>query len=95
MNRISADQVRSFVLSQLEESLVSKKLAPRDLPHDFDLLAQGVIDSFGLVELIAAVEEEFGIEVDFEDLDVEDLTVIGPLSQYIAAKGAQANTGTP
>jgi len=93
MNNISAERVQSFVLAGLDGPLAAKGLTPRDVPDDFDLLAQGVIDSLGIVEMISAVEEQFSIEVDFEDLDAEDLTIIGPFSRYIAEKsnGNRAN----
>ena len=44
----------------------------------------GIIDSIGLIKLISAIEERFGVEVDFEDMDTDDITVIGPLcDRYI------------
>jgi acyl carrier protein len=93
MNGVSSETVRSFVLARFEAPLAAKKLTPRDTPDDFDLLTEGVIDSLGIVELIAAVEEQFGVEIDFEDLDAEDLTIIGPLCRYIAGKSAGSNGG--
>ncbi len=88
MNSILAEKVRSFVLNRLTDPLTAKGLAPQDVPDDFDLLSEGVIDSLGIVELIATVQDEFRIEVDFDDLNAEELTVIGSLCRYIAQKGA-------
>ena len=95
MNWVSAEEVRSFVLARLEAPLAAKGLTPPDVPDDFDLLTEGVIDSLGIVELIVAVEEQFGIEIDFEDLDAEDLTITGPLCSYIAEKSSGPNGQTP
>jgi len=53
------------------------------VPDDLDLLQNGLIDSLGLVSLLAEVEAHFDIELDYEDLPVEDLTRIGPLSRHI------------
>jgi acyl carrier protein len=86
VNSLSAERIRSFVLDRLEAPLAATRLDPRTVPDDFDLLTQGVIDSLGIVELISAVEHQFGIEVDFQDLDAEDLTIIGPLCRYIARR---------
>ena len=55
-----------------------------ELPDDFDLLLSGVIDSFGILEMISAIEAEFRIELDLALLDAEDMTKIGPLARYIA-----------
>jgi acyl carrier protein len=58
-----------------------------ELPDDFDFLLSGVIDSFGILEMISAIEDEFRIQLDLALLDAEDLTRIGPLAQYIAERG--------
>jgi acyl carrier protein len=55
-----------------------------EIPDDFDLLLNGVIDSFGILEMISAIEEEFRIQLDLALLDAEDITRIGPLARYIA-----------
>ena len=58
---------------------------PAEPPDDFDLLLSGVIDSFGIVEMITAIESEFRIQLELAMLDAEDITKIGPLTRYIAA----------
>jgi acyl carrier protein len=77
MSRLSAAEVRDYVVRSLD-------LAP-DTPDDFDLLTSGVIDSFGVIELITDVNERFGLDIDFEELDPEGLTVVGPFSRHVAA----------
>lgn len=86
MMSIRVEEIRSFILTRLAAPLEAKRMTPQDVPDDFDLLIEGVIDSFGIVELIAAVEEQYGITIDFEDLDADDLTVVGPLCRYIEEK---------
>jgi acyl carrier protein len=83
MSEVSAQEVRSFVLAQLDQPLRGLDLDPAELPDDFDLHGAGVIDSFGILELIGAVEERFSLEIDFEQLDPDDLTVIGPFSRFV------------
>ena len=55
-----------------------------EIPDDFDLLLSGVIDSFGILEMISAIEDEFQMQLDLALLDAEDITRIGPLARYIA-----------
>jgi acyl carrier protein len=59
-----------------------------DVPSSFDLLLEGVIDSFGVIELITQLEQRFGVEFDLDGLDVDDLTRVGPLSEYVAQLAA-------
>jgi acyl carrier protein len=82
----TADDVQQFILGRVDDPLQAKGLASGEVPASFDLLLEGVIDSFGIVELIGALEERYGVEFDFDELAPDDLTRIGPLSSYVAAK---------
>lgn len=84
--RTSAETVREAILDRAAEELAAKGLTPSDVPDSFDLLLEGVIDSFGVVELIMMLEERFGIAFDFDELPADDLTKIGALSAYVERK---------
>ena len=92
MNRISAREVRAFLLDRLRSPLAAKRLSPEAVPDDFDLLTEGIIDSMGIVELIAALEGQFDIRLDFEELDPENLTIVGPLCSYVEEKSGASTT---
>ena len=79
-------EVREFILERVRDPLRAKDLAPPEVPGSFDLLLEGAIDSFGIVELIAALEQRFELEFDFDELAADDMTRIGPLSSYVARK---------
>jgi len=34
--------------------------------------------------MVSSIEEEFRIRLDFAALDAEQITILGPLSQYVA-----------
>ena len=84
MTDASAGEIRTFILDHVSGELEAIGLSPGEVPDDFDLLFQGAIDSLGLMELVAAIEDRFEIELDFEALDVDDLAVVGPFSRFIA-----------
>ena len=84
MKEITPETVRQFLLVKYLETIEALGLTPADLPDDFDLLLNGVIDSFGILEMISAIEEEFQIQIDLAALDAEHITVLGPLSCYVA-----------
>ena len=85
MTRSTADTVRMFILERLERELATEGMSPQDTPDDFDLLAEGMIDSFGIVDLISAIEHRFEVRLDFDGLDPDAITVVGPLSAYVAS----------
>lgn len=87
----SPGDVREFVLGRLESHLATRGIEPDGLPDDFDLLTEGVIDSFGIVELVMQLEKRYGFEIDFSELDADDLTRIGPLSRHVSHQGGFAD----
>ncbi len=44
---------------------------------DLSLTNTGIIDSFGLLELVSAAEARFGIEVNVDAIDIDELTTFG------------------
>jgi acyl carrier protein len=80
---VTPDNVRNFLLTRYSEPITAMQLNLAELPDDFDFLLSGVIDSFGIIEMISAIEAEFRIQLDLTLLDAEDLTRIGPLARYI------------
>ena len=89
MTEVSATEVRAFVLAELDAPLRASALATTEIADDFDLHEAGVIDSLGLLELITAVEDHFGLEIDFEELDPEDLGVVGPFCRFVELQSRQ------
>ena len=83
---VSAQDVRAVLLGELSESLAAVGLDAGSVPDDFDLLVEGVIDSFGILELVSALEAGYETTLDFSELPASDLTVVGPLSEHIAAQ---------
>ena len=81
---ITPDNVREFLLTRYYEPIIAMQLRLTEIPDDFDLLLSGVIDSFGILEMISAIEDEFQIQLDLTLLDAEDITRIGPLARCTA-----------
>ncbi len=86
MTAITTDDVRAFILEDLTEQLSAVGLHPEQVPDDYDLLAEGVIDSFGIIEMIARIEEHYHLDLDFENLEATQLTVVGAFAAYVAAQ---------
>jgi len=84
MKDVTPDNVREFLLTRYSEPITAMQRNLTEIPDDFDFLLSGVIDSFGILEMIGAIEAEFQIQLDLALLDAEDITRIGPLARYIA-----------
>ena len=78
-------EVKALILSCCEAGRSASRL-PRDLPEEFDLRAEGVVDSLGFIELLSELEARLGRQIDFADLDPDDLTRFGSLARHIAER---------
>jgi hypothetical protein len=61
MTKITSDQVRQFLLMKYGRSIRELKLDPPEIRESFDFLVSGVIDSFGILEMVSSIEDEFRI----------------------------------
>ena len=85
MNRPTPDNVRGFVADFLNRKLRDRGQGPlNDLPDDYDVLLSGVLDSLAFVEMMMAAGEHFVGEIDFENLDPEKMTIVGPLCLFVS-----------
>ena len=83
MQNETNDVVREYLLNRYKSQIESRGIRLENVRDDFDFLKEGVVDSLGIMELITDIETHFGKAVDFEGLEAEQLTVLGPLSAYI------------
>jgi acyl carrier protein len=84
ISEVSPAEVRQFLLTKYSNAIRGLGLNPVDVPDSFDFLLSGVIDSFGILEMISSIEDEFRIRLDLAELDAEQITILGPLSLYVA-----------
>jgi acyl carrier protein len=59
---------------------------PLDLQPDDSLLDKGVIDSTGILELVAFLGERYAIHVDDEDLIPDNLESIRNIAAFVVRK---------
>lgn len=58
------------------------------LDAEQDLLGAGIIDSLGILRLVAFIEERFGVKVADEDVVFENFESIGTMARYVEHKAA-------
>lgn len=57
------------------------------LPGDGEsLVGEGILDSFGLAELVAVIEAEYGLRVPDGDISLANFESIDRIAAYIAAR---------
>jgi acyl carrier protein len=53
------------------------------LSEDEDLLSAGILDSLAILQLVAYIEDQFGIKIPDEDVVFENFQSISSLSAYL------------
>jgi acyl carrier protein len=81
MNNGIKYQIRQYVVENL---LFSGN--GHDLNDDQSFLDTGIIDSLGVMELAAFVEDEFGINVSDEEIIPQNFDTINYLAKYVESK---------
>ncbi|MHB8877709.1 MAG: acyl carrier protein [Myxococcaceae bacterium] len=61
---------------------------PKSLSDEASLLDQGIVDSTGVLELVAFLESEFGVTMADDEIVPENLESIGNIAAYLARKRA-------
>jgi acyl carrier protein len=77
------------ILEDLEKVMVTEiaaDLGRKSLDADEDLLSQGIIDSLGLMKLIAFIETVFKVRVGDEEIIPENFQSLNSMVRLIEAK---------
>ena len=53
---------------------------------DVDVFESGLLDSLGLVSLVAEIEERFGMRIPFETLDIDEFRTVRSLARLVEAQ---------
>lgn len=78
-------RIRSFICAEF-----APDIAPADLPADLDLIQSGVIDSLGVLKLVAFLEDDCAIAIAPEELDAELYKSLDAIADLLARKSAEA-----
>jgi len=60
---------------------------------DTDLLETGILDSFQFVELLFQLEQEFGLRIKIDNIDLDDLRTLKRIARLVAANGGIDRSG--
>ena len=80
---------RSVVVRGFLESRFRSAMAGRTFSDDDALFSSGVIDSFGVLELIAFLEDTFGITIDTGLHDLKEFDSLNKICDLLDRLGAK------
>jgi acyl carrier protein len=77
-----ARPIRAFIVERLAPST-----GRTDLDDDEDLIDSGVVDSLGIFQLVAFLEERFGIAIADGEINPDNFGTITRIEQLVAGRG--------
>ena len=75
---------QSILQQYIGEELLNGRM---QVEVDDDLLIGEIIDSMGMMRLVAFVEETFAILVPLEDITIQNFRTIGAIDAYLVRRG--------
>ena len=63
------------------------------LDDDASFLKTGVVDSMGVMELVAFIQSEFGVTVDLQEVVVENFDSVSKLADFVRGKLSLSRPG--
>ena len=81
MQDTTRQQIRAFVETATRDASMS---------DDHNFFESGLVNSLFAAELVAFVEQTFGITVDNEDLDLANFCSVDALTGFVARKAGRA-----
>ena len=77
---------RDKIRNQVQKLAKALGRPVREVGDDEVLPRSGLLDSAAILELILWVENEFGLEVDQEDVSLDNFGTISKMAAYIEAR---------
>jgi acyl carrier protein len=69
-------QITNLIIEWVREHRLSDPLPDPEITEETDLMAAGLLDSFGFIDLLLFVESQTGTKVDLTDVDPSEFTVV-------------------
>jgi D-alanine--poly(phosphoribitol) ligase subunit 2 len=79
-------KIKQFIVDEFMPDVPAE-----ELDADFDLLTGGVVDSLGLLKVVAWLEAEYDIGVDESELGPESFRTVNAIREYIDQQRALSN----
>ena len=80
---MTKEVIRRFVVADL--------LDGEEVDDGEDLLLSGLVDSMGVMRLVAFMEEEFNLSIPPQDVTIENFSSLDTLADYLERVGSQVD----
>ena len=83
MNTADHKEVTNLIIGWVRDNRLPSDFPNPEITEDTDLMAAGLLDSLGFVDLVLFIEQQTGIKVDLADADPSEFTVVKGLCKIV------------
>jgi acyl carrier protein len=80
------EEVRDYIIAEIEK-ITFRKVGVSD-----SLIQSRLLDSIGLVDLLVAFEEKFGVNIPTSDIHPDNFDTVARIMDYLSKKINNGNT---
>ncbi len=73
-------RIREFILEEFAEGDAI------EITADMHLIEEGIVDSLGIFILVGFLEQEYGVSISEEDLDVDNFASLTTIARLVAGE---------
>jgi acyl carrier protein len=80
--------IKNTVTHAQIERLLSERVHIQAPSVDTDLMEAGLLDSLTLVELMSSLEEEFGIAISFDEIELDNFRTVARITEFVRERSS-------
>lgn len=77
--------IAALIIEWVKVNKRSSNMPESAINENTDLMSTGLVDSFGFIDLILFIEEEYGVKINLVDVDPSEFTVVKGLCNITLA----------
>jgi acyl carrier protein len=89
MTSLKQSEVTGLIIQWVRDNQQPGDFADPEINENTDLMAAGLLDSFGFVDLLLYLESQTGAKVDLTEVDPSEFTVVKSLCNVVIASQLQ------
>ena len=86
-------EIREHILTELRARAKRLGVTADEINEDENFIETGLVDSFGLLELLTSIEKKFNIQINFSGLDPSEFSTLKGIV-FHSSRAADSQKGT-
>jgi acyl carrier protein len=86
-----ATDVQNEILAWIREKRGASERGPREIKPDTNILAEGILDSLGILNLVNWIEERYALRIADSEFDMDNFRTIDTIADFVEQRRSVAS----